>query len=294
MALGASVLFALAICLWVTWWALNWQARSGTEEPNAADWLQGWGTIFGLVVTTIGAVVAGLVYYESVKAARVAEKRRLEDREEAQQAADTAEQRRLEDREEARRAAAAAEDRWRQERQDWAERTAELQDANRKAEQRAEEERRRFYEQQREAALRAPRAVLVTRVGPSMAGAGLVNQLFLGVQNFGDGPIRKVVCKVDYLPDSLVFTMGVPVVAPGTTERPVWNSPSAAPERISAREAPVWDLDVPSASWRVRLFFIDAAGLAWMREDNYAPTEIEYDDIPVVSQKVERSSPESQ
>ena len=276
MALVAGGLLALAISFGITWRALRYQAYSGTEKPNAADWLQGWGTIFGLVVTTIGAVVAGLVYYEAVKAARVAEQRRLEDREEA------------------REAAAITEARWHRERQDWEEQTTALRRANLEAATRFEEERRTFYQQQREAALRAPRAVLATRVGPSMAGSGLINQLFVGVHNFGDGPIRRVVCQVEYLPDRLTFSMGVPVIAPGTSERPVWNSPSAAPEQISVREAPVWDVDVQSDAWRVRLFFIDAAGQAWRREDNYDPTEIEYNDFPQVSQRVERGSPEPQ
>lgn len=276
MALAAGGLLALATSFGIASWALRYQAHSGSEEPNAADWLQGWGTIFGLVVTTIGAVVAGLVYYESVTAARVAEQRRLEDREEAQEAA------------------AVAEARWHRERQDWDEQTAALQRANREAVARFEEQRRSFYQERREAALRAPRAVLVTRVGPGMAGSGLINQISVGVHNFGDGPIRRVVCQVEYLPDRLTFTMGVPVIAPGANERPVWNSPSRAPERISVREAPVWDLDGDSNSWRVRLFFIDAAGQAWTREDNYAPTDIEYSDIPQVSQKVERGSPEVQ
>jgi hypothetical protein len=110
-AFVAGGLLALAISLGIAWWGLRYQAYSGTEKPNAPDWLGGWGTIFGLVVTTIGAVVAGLVYYESVKAAWVAEQRRLEDREEA------------------REAAAVTEARWRREREGWNEQTMTLRQA---------------------------------------------------------------------------------------------------------------------------------------------------------------------
>lgn len=96
-------------------WVLSYRPASGAEAPNVTDWMQGWGSLFGLVAATGAALAAGAVYWQGVEAVARAEARRLEDRAEAAEAAQLAEDRWRAERSEAAAAASAAEQRWRAE-----------------------------------------------------------------------------------------------------------------------------------------------------------------------------------
>lgn len=249
MVVGSVLLFALAVCLGVVTWALHYQSRSGTEKPNAADWMQGWGTIFGLVVTIIGAAVAGLVYRESLRATRISEERRREDRAEAEAAARLAAQR------------------WNVERDQAARQLQAIQ-------HQVASERRRYEEARREAELVAPRAVLVTRIGPAMRGHGELRQVAVTVQNYSAQPVRGVSCAVRIKLTGYLLGTGVPVLGPGQRLTPAWNARDDQPVTVPADEAPVWDLDTDSIFWSVTLRFIDATGQAWERVDNGEPVKV--------------------
>jgi hypothetical protein len=208
IAWGVQV--TVLVCALIAGCALAYQRSSSGEKPSAADWMQGWGTIYGLVATTIAAIVAGGVYFETVKAAREAE-------------------------------------------------------ANRKADD-------------REALLLAPRAVLVTRIGPGMQDKRKLRDVEVSIQNFGSQPVRRISAMVtvnNFLagPTATQIGVRVPLLAPGEAQSRTWNCKDQ-PIEVPVDEAPVWDLDTDPTFWSVTINFIDAAGRAWNRVDNGEPFQV--------------------
>lgn len=270
---AALALGTLAICFAITSWALYYQRTAGTENPSAADWLQGWGTIFGLIATSIAAVAAAAVYIESRRAAELAERRRLEDRIEADRAIHQAESRRLEDRAEAEQTAKATDRRW-QEQMAYTRQDSQL------AVVQLQEERKERARQIQEAKLQAPRAVLVTRIGPGMQGRGKLAQVAVGVQNFGTQPIRRVSALVRVRATHEAFGVRIPLLGPGEARTSAWNCAHGQAVDVPVDEAPVWDLDTDPVFWSVTLNFIDATGLAWNRDDNGEPYEVPTAELP--------------
>ncbi|MET0418567.1 MAG: hypothetical protein ABW022_21345 [Actinoplanes sp.] len=256
-----------AICLFITSWALRYQSSLASEKPSAADWLQGWGTIFGLIATSLAAAAAVAVYIESRKAARLAEERRLEDRAEAAEAAKIAEERWRQERDDAAAVAAANESRGRAE-------LAEARRATALAEAQAEEERKHRRQERRRAQLTLPRAVLATRVAVGMAGAGQVFTVTVSVQNFGTQPLRLVRCYVQLKGADEEVGMQAPHIGPGELKELAWRAAGNKHLAVPMREVPEWHFDTESDFWIVRLRFLDDVGQAWERINNGDPTEV--------------------
>jgi hypothetical protein len=270
---GACGCALAAISLGIVAWSLGYQARSGTENPNSAEWLQGWGSIFGLVVTVIGALVAGGVYYETVKAAQITEARRLEDRVEAEAAANAAEQRYHE--ETVRALMDASVERLRAQK--------ELENAQRAtsiAQQQAADERAHREHELREAELAGPRAVLVTRVTPSMASFGVMQKVGVYVFNYGPQPIRRVRCLARVMTTGAEARINGSIIAPDRAESFVWSAGDGLGLLINMEIAPTWALEDESDIWLVKLRFLDAAGQAWERLNNGEPVKVSTTDIP--------------
>jgi hypothetical protein len=105
----------LGVLLGLLSWVTSHKPAKTAEPPKVTDWMQGWGSLLGLLTAAAAALAAAAVYWQGVEAAARAEERRLEDRAEAAEAARLAEERWHAERKDAREAALGAERRWRAE-----------------------------------------------------------------------------------------------------------------------------------------------------------------------------------
>lgn len=251
----------------------------GAEAPNVTDWMQGWGSLFGLVFAAAAAVVAGAVYGQGKDAASNTEARWKQERAEAAEAARDSEER-------WRQELAETDRRWRKDREAtdrrWAEERAEL----RRAADAAEEQAQLRREEQREALLAVPRAVRLTRVavghGQRKTDSSLAFEVFAMVHNTSDQPISNVHALITFKPDNLSFGAEKTWIDSKGSADLRWRDQDRRPQIISVSEPPIWDFDKSEGTmfWSVALHFTDAADRTWRRVDNGPPVEIPFGQLP--------------
>ncbi|MEU4161288.1 hypothetical protein [Actinoplanes sp. NPDC026670] len=90
MKTGHKVLLGLGALLSVTAMllgpiaiAMAYRPTRGADQPNAPDWMEAWGALYGLVAASLAAIAAAAVYMQGKQAARVAEDRWRAERDEA-------------------------------------------------------------------------------------------------------------------------------------------------------------------------------------------------------------------